>query len=61
MKEEDLKITPLFLCGPSVSGDVMLLNMEERKFWSKENELKVFGYLKKKTFDLEIVSCLMKS
>ena len=50
MKEEDLKITPLFLCGPSVSGDVMLLNMEERKFWSKENELKVFGYLKKKNF-----------
>lgn len=42
--KEDLKITPLLLCGPSVSGDVMLLNVEERKFWSKENELKVFGY-----------------
>lgn len=45
MKEkEDLKITPLFLCGPSVSGDVMLLNMEKESFGGEENELKVFGY-----------------
>lgn len=38
--KEDIKITPLFLCGQPVSGDVIHLNAEEGKFWRKENELR---------------------
>lgn len=36
MKEkDDLKKTPQFLCGQPVSGDVIHLCMEERKFWRR--------------------------